>query len=149
MIEDQENTIWPLPKVYFSVAINGIESVFQEVSGLQNETQETEYRKSNSQLFSTIQMPGMTKVGNIVLKRGVFSNTKVFEEWYSQVKMNSTERGPVVIKLIDETGNPTMSWTLKNALPIKIIGTDSDSDGSEINVELIEFTHEVLTVSNV
>lgn len=42
----------------------------------------------------------------------------------------------------------TMIWTLENAWPSKIEGTDLKSDGNEIAVETIEIVHEKLTVAN-
>ena len=61
--------------------------------------------------------------------------------------MNTIERQNVVIKLLDETGNPVMTWTLNNAWPTKISATDLKSDGNEIAVESLEIMHEGLTIS--
>jgi phage tail-like protein len=54
----------------------------------------------------------------------------------------------VVISLLDEAGKPTMVWTLSNAWPTKITGTDLKSDGNEVAVETIEIAHEGLTIAN-
>lgn len=62
--------------------------------------------------------------------------------------MNTIERKTVVISLLDEGGNPTMVWTLNNAWPTKITGTDMKSDGNEVAVETIEVAHEGLTIAN-
>ena len=42
----------------------------------------------------------------------------------------------------------TMSWTLSNAWPTKITGTDLKSDANEVAVETIELAHEGLTIAN-
>ncbi len=145
--EKQDNN-WPLPKFYFSVNIDGKDYAFQEVSGLETETQIIEYRHSNSKQFSTIKMPGINKVGNVTLKKGVFVKDNNYWTWYSAIKMNTIKRVTVVVKLLDESGNPTMTWTLQNAWPTKIQGTDLKSDGNEVAVETIEFAHEGLVIAN-
>ena|ERR1700741_534256 len=148
MAGEAQNNVWPLPKFYFSVNIDGKEYPFQEVTGLETETQAIEYRHGNSKQFSTIKMPGIAKFGNITLKKGVFVHDNNFWAWYSKIKMNTIKRITVIIKLLDESGNPTMTWTLQNAWPTKIQGTDLKSDGNEVAVETIEFAHEGLVIAN-
>jgi phage tail-like protein len=148
MAGEVQNNVWPLPKFYFSVTIDGKDYPFQEVTGLETETQAIEYRHGNSKLFSTIKMPGIAKFGNVTLKKGIFVHDNNFWTWYSAIKMNTIKRITVVIKLLDEQGNPTMTWTLQNAWPTKVVGTDMKSDGNEVAVETIEFTHEGLVIAN-
>ena len=147
--EAQGQSIWPLPKFHFSVDIGDQKNLaFQEVSGLDTETQIIEYRAGNSKDFSTVKMPGIKKVGNVTLKKGIFVKDNKFWDWYSQISMNTIKRVPVVIKLLDEKGNPTMVWTLQNAWPTKITGTDLKADGNEVAVETLEIAHEGLTIAN-
>lgn len=145
-----EGNIWPMPKFRFQVDWGTIKQniAFQEVSGLEAETQVIEYRASNSKTFSTIKMPGIAKYGNITMKRGIFVKDNSFWAWYNQIKMNTIKRQTVTIKLLDETGKPTMVWTLKNAWPTKISSTDLKSDGNEVAVDTIEIAHEGLTIAN-
>ncbi|WP_298293093.1 phage tail protein [uncultured Litoreibacter sp.] len=150
MAGEKENAVWPLPKFYFSVDISGVgtDLPFQEVSGLDTETQVIEYRAGNSKNFSTIKMPGIAKVTNVVLKKGIFVKDNKFFDWYSKIKMNTIKRETVTIKLLDESGKPTMTWKLANAWPTKITGTDLKSEGNEVAVETLEMAHEGLTVTN-
>ncbi|PJJ60776.1 MULTISPECIES: phage tail protein [Hymenobacter] len=146
--EAQDNN-WPLPKFYFKVDLGDQTDVpFQEVSGLEVETQVVEYRAGNSPVFSVIKMPGIAKVGNVTLKKGIFAKDNKFWDWYSTIKLNTIKRSTVVIKLLDEGGNPTMVWTLNNAWPVKIQGTDLKSEGNEVAVETLEIACETLTVAN-
>lgn len=147
--EAQDTSVWPLPKFHFSVDIGDQQDLaFQEVSGLDTETQIIEYRAGNSGQFSTVKMPGIKKVGNVTLKKGIFVKDNKFWAWYSQIEMNTIKRVPVVIKLLDEKGNATMVWTLTNAWPTKITGTDLKSDGNEVAVETLEIAHEGLEIKN-
>ncbi|MFT3795831.1 phage tail protein [Flavobacterium sp.] len=145
-----QGATWPLPKFRFEVDLGTeLKSVaFQEISGLDAEMQIIEYRKSNSPLFSTEKMPGITKYGNVTMKRGVFKSDNTFWDWQAQISMNTIKRRVIVIRLLDEKGKVTMQWTLNNAWPTKITGTDLKSDGNEVAVDTIEIAHEQLTVTN-
>lgn len=152
MAEDgsAQGAVWPLPKFYFKVNLGSQDNTasFQEVSGLDTEAQIIEYRHGDSKTFSTIKMPGIVKVGNVTFKKGVFVKDNNFWKWYDAIKMNTIKRETVVIQLLDQTGAPTMTWTLLNAWPTKITGTDLKSDGNEVAVETLELAHEGLTIAN-
>jgi phage tail-like protein len=146
----KEDSVWPMPKFRFEVdlgtELKGV--AFQEVSGMDVENQIIEYRKSNSPLFSTEKMPGITKYGNITMKRGIFVNDNTFWNWHAEITMNTIKRRTVLIKLLDEQGKETMLWTLNNAWPTKITSTDLKSDGNEVAVDTIEIAHEQLIIKN-
>ena len=150
MAGDAQDAVWPLPKFYFKVTLGSQDNTtsFQEVSGLDTETQPIEYRHGDNKLFSTIKMPGISKSGNVTLKKGIFVNDNNFWKWYDAIEMNLIKRETVVIELLDEKGGTTMSWTLANAWPTKITGTDMKSDANEVAVETIELAHEGLTIAN-
>ncbi|MCK9200407.1 MAG: phage tail protein [Gallionella sp.] len=144
----QSATVWPMPKFYFQVKWDANVMSFQEVSGLDIQSEEIKYRHGDSPQFSVIKMPGMKKFGNITMKKGIFKGDNKFWDWLNQIKMNTIKRVPVTISLLDEAGAPTMVWTLANAWPTKITGTDLKSEGNEVAVESIEIVHEGLTISN-
>ena len=144
----QSTTVWPLPKFYFQVKWDSAVLSFEEVSGLDVEAQPIEYRHGDSPVFSAIKMPGLKKYGNVTMKKGVFKSDNKFWEWFNQIKMNTVKRVPVTISLLDEEGKPTMVWTLTNAWPSKITGTDLKAEGNEVAVETIEVVHEGLTIQN-
>ena len=144
----QSTTVWPLPKFYFQVKWDSEVMSFQEVSGLDIEAQPIEYRHGDSPEFSTISMPGIKKSSNVTMKKGVFKSDNKFWDWFKQIKMNTVKRVPVTISLLDEAGAPTMVWTLANAWPTKITGTDLKADGNEVAIETIEIAHEGITIDN-
>ena len=144
----QSTTVWPLPKFYFQVKWDSQVMSFQEISGLDVQSEEIKYRHGDSPEFSVIKMPGMKKVGNVTMKKGTFKSDNKFWDWFNQIKMNTIKRLPVTISLLDETGAPTMVWTLTNAWPTKITGTDLKAEGNEVAIETIEIVHEGLTIAN-
>ncbi len=149
MSEEAQDNIWSQPKFYFMVDWGSTTNIpFQEVSGLEIASESIEYRHGSSPVFSKINMPGIVKNGNITMKKGVFANDNSFWDWYQKIKMNTIERQNIVIKLLDEVGNPTMTWSLSNAWPTKISSTDLKSEGNEVAIESIEIAHEGLTITN-
>ena len=145
----KQNNLWPMPKFRFSVDWGSQTDIaFQEVSGLETESQIIEYRASNSKAYSPIKMPGIAKYGKVTMKRGIFVADNRFWDWYKQINMNTIERQTVTIKLLDEKGTPVMTWTLKNAWPTKITATDLKSDANEVAIDTIEIAHEGLTIQN-
>ena len=144
----QSTSVWPLPKFYFQVKWDSEVMSFQEVSGLDVEAQVIEYRAGDNPVFSATKMPGLKKSGNVTMKKGVYKSDNKFWAWFSQIKMNTIKRLPITISLLDEAGGTTMVWTLTNAWPTKITGTDLKSDGNEVAIETIEIVHEGITIDN-
>ena len=141
--------IWPLPSFSFQVTWGSQSKIpFQEVSGLDTETQVIEYRHSNAPMYSTIKMPGSQKFGNVTLRRGVFVKDNSFWQWYSQITMNTMARSDVVVQLLDQKGSPTMTWTLRNAWPTKISAPTLQADGNQAAIESLEVAHQGLVISN-
>jgi phage tail-like protein len=142
----QGATAWPMPKFFFRVQWGSQLLSFQEVSGLETEAQAIEYRHGDSKQFSTTKMPGLKKVGNVTMKKGAFKNDPGSLSWFDKLSAGTAQRVAVTISLLDESGSPTMVWTLTNAWPTKITGTDLKSDGNEVAVETIEVAHEGVSV---
>ncbi|MDE1460666.1 phage tail protein [Spartinivicinus poritis] len=140
--------MWPLPKFYFEVKWDSDVMSFQEVSGLDVEAQPIEYRAGDSPVHSVVNMPGLKKYGNITMKKGVFIKDNKFWDWFNQIKLNTIKRIPLTISLLDESGSPTMVWTVKDAWPTKISGTDLKAEGNEVAVESIEIAHAGITIAN-
>ena len=144
----QSTTDWPIPKFRFEVKWDSNVMSFQEVSGLDIEAQAIEYRHGDSPSFSSIKMPGLKKFSDVTMKKGVMKSDNKLWDWFNEIKMNTIKRIPVTISLLDEEGSPTMVWTLTNAFPLKISGTDLKSTGNEVAVETIVIAHEGLTIAN-
>jgi len=139
--------LWPLPQFHFRVQWGTDTMSFQEVSGLDVETQPIEYRHGDGPEFSAIGMPGIKKAGKIIMKRGVFDSSGNIRNWLERIETNAIERKAATITLIDESGAPAMRWTLANAWPTKVTGTKPRPEGSEVAIESIEFAHEGLTIA--
>ncbi|WP_300038608.1 phage tail protein [uncultured Roseobacter sp.] len=144
----QTNAVWPLPKFHFQVKWDDTELAFQEVSGLDIESEVLEYRAGNNPVFSKIKMPGMIKSGNITMKKGVFIQDNAIWDWFAEIQMNVIKRKAITISLLDETQAPTMVWKVQNAFPVKVTSTDLKAEGNEVAVESIEIAHEGFVIEN-
>ncbi len=146
---EQSTTTWPLASFRFEVTIGApvtLKGTFQEVSGLNSETQAIEYRHGKSPQFSTVKMPGIRKVENVTLKKGIFQDDKGFWAWRDSITQNPIKRQTVVIELLDEAGATTFKWTLSNAFPTKFTLSDL-KEGSGVAVETIEIAFETLVMN--
>jgi phage tail-like protein len=139
----EQDQFWPMPKFYFSVDIDDLTDLsFLEISGLEVEADNISYRHGNDPSFGTIQMPGVKKSGNLILKKGVFANEDLYQSLISKIALNTYKRMTVVIRLLDENAEPRITWQINNAFPLKYSSTDMNSESSEAAIESIEFSHQ-------
>jgi phage tail-like protein len=131
--------VWPSLKFYFRADFGGgLTASFQEVSGLETEAAPIEYRHGNSPVFAPIKLPGLGKVGDVTLRKGIFVNDTKFWTWYDEIKLNTIGKRTMTVSLLDEAGAVKLLWTLTNARPTKLVTTDLKDDSSEVAVEAIE-----------
>jgi len=138
----EQDKFWPLPKFYFSVDIGDQTDLpFQEISGLDTGAEVIEYRHGNSPVHSVIKMPGLGTGSDITMKKGVFTGDNNFHEWIAKIRLNTYERLTIVIRLLDETGSPKITWTCTSAFPKQVTSTDLNSQSSEAAIETIVFSY--------
>jgi phage tail-like protein len=140
---------FPLPKFFFEVEIGGAVIPFQEVSGLDQEADVLEYRHGDAKDFVTQKRLGMVKTSTISMKKGIFSDDtdlndlfkKIYDKdaYFSQV--DAPDLLQITVKLKDEKEKDVVVWKIKNAVPIKFVGTDLKSDANEVAIEQIDFVH--------
>lgn len=139
---------YPLPVFHFQVEWGGTTIGFSEVSGLTVEVQPIEYRDGASPQYSVVKMPGIPKFTNITLKRGIVAADNEFFAWLNTTKLNTVERRDLIISLLNEEHEPTMSWKIVNAFPVKVEGPSLKSTGNEVAIETLELAHEGLIMQN-
>lgn len=145
---DDTKTPYPLVKFYFVVEGVGARVGFTEVTGLDMQVEAIEYREGNSKEYSKIKMPGMHKFSNITLKRGSVGGDKEFYAWINTITLNQVERRDIIIKLLNDKGDPVFTWKVNRAFPVKVQASDLKADGNEVAIETIELAHEGLNIVN-
>lgn len=138
-----------LNRYNFTAEWGGARIGFSEISGLDIEIEAVSVRDGSSPVDSGRKIPGIRKFSNITLKRGIIKGDNDFFNWINSKSNGNIERRNIVIKLLDEAHNPIFVWQAKNAFPVKYIGPVLISDDSEVALEILELTHEGLTVSSV
>ena len=141
MTDAAQDDASPPPQVYFTLTGIPGNPVFQEVSGIETETQIIEYRASNNAVFSTIKMPGLVKAGNITLMNGVLDADQAVWTWYNSIKMNTITRSNYVISMMTQAGELVGKWQIIGAYPVKISGPVMKADGRELTIQRIEIAH--------
>jgi phage tail-like protein len=139
---------YPLSKFHYSVDWGGTRIGFTEVSGLMIENDVIEYREGSSPEYHTIKMPGLRKFGTITLKRGMFKSDNDFYNWFNTIAASTVVRRDITISLLDETLAPVVVWKVQNAWPFKVVYPELKATASEVAVEVLELTHEGLTIQN-
>ncbi|WP_309641278.1 phage tail protein [Flavobacterium sp.] len=140
------NIDFPLPKFHFSVAWGGTKIAFTEVSGLNKEMDVIEHRVGSSPQFFKQKNPGLAKVGNITMKRGVFVGDNEFFQWYNTVAQNTVEKRTVTISLLDENQQPRVVWTVHDCFIVSLKCSDLKSDANEAAIDTVELANHGFTI---
>jgi len=116
-------------------------AVFSDVSGLQMETEIFEFVEGGNNGF-VHRLPGLTKAGNITLKRGITRDNELFK-WYSKIAMGIMDLRTVEIDVYatDKDNSRIITWSLQNAFPVKWSGPQFAANGLSVAVESIELAH--------
>jgi len=140
---------FPLPKFHFSVEWGGTKIGFQEVSGLNKEMEILEYREGSSPEYFKTKMPGMRKLSDITLKRGVFLGDNEFYEWYNTVTLNKVEKRDITISLLNEDHEPTLVWKVKDCFITSLKCTDLKSEENANAIDTVTIANHGFTLEHV
>jgi len=136
----------PFATFKFHVEVGSIiEAAFSECSGLEMSTDVFEYREGGENQF-VHKFPGLTRVSNVVLKRGFVTSNELFD-WYKKMEDcvrigKKFDLRQVTITLYSHAEQGTIArWTLDRAFPVKWSGPHLKSDEAAVAVETLEIAH--------
>lgn len=143
MAEDTYTTTEdPYGKYNFEVEVDGSTVAgFAEVSGLTMELETVQYQEGgvNDHVH---QLPGQFAHANLVLQRGLTTDTS-FWAWIQEVMSGNVTRKNIVVKIKDSfKGSNEWGWEFKNAYPTKWAGPDLASNERGMAIESIELAYE-------
>jgi phage tail-like protein len=134
----------------FQVKFGGDENAlgvggFSDVSGLTTDITIAEYRNGNDKVNHVRKVPGIYKVGDVTLKRGVI-NSEALWVWITQTRTSGIGgQRDVTITLLDEAMAPVQVWTLRRCVPMKYTGpTLAGKGGGDVAVEELVLSAEDL-----
>ena len=132
----------PLAAFNFLVEIDNVaEATFSEVTGLEVEVAAIEYRSGADKLLTVRKLPGLAKYTNIVLKRGVTADLRLWQ-WIKGVLDGNAQRANVNITLLNNQRLPVVKWHVREAWPCKYEGPDLNAKGNDVAIETLELCHE-------
>jgi phage tail-like protein len=130
----------------FAVELDGITRAgFRECSGLENSQNAGEYREGTDRNLSVRKIPGLVTHGNITLSRGVTNDSKLWE-WREKALKGSVERHDISITLLDDLGQPKITWNLYECWPTSWTGPSFNATSDEIAVEQLVLSCERVEV---
>jgi phage tail-like protein len=120
---------------------------FSDVSGIGNEMTISEYRNGNDKENHVRKIPGVHKVTDVTLKRGIV-NSKSLWEWIKQTRTDGpAAQRSVSIVLLDEARTVVQSWVLQGVVPMKYTGpTLAAKGGGDVALEEIVLSAEGLEI---
>ena len=124
-----------------------VKAGFQEVSGLNVEVTQAEYRNGNEKANHVRKVSGMYKVGDITLKRGLIGALNLYEWIDTTRKGDKKSMRAVTITLQDEAHQgAVMTWRLARARPIRYNGPSlNGKGGTDVGIEELVLSCEDLT----
>lgn len=133
----------PYRNFRFKVEIQGIKVAgFAEATIPDTTTDSVDYREGTDLPYQR-KLSGLTKYGNITLKKGLADSTELYE-WRKKIEDSgaSGARKSISLVLIDEEGNDKCRWDIIEAWPTKYSSSGFDAKGNAVMIETLELVHE-------
>jgi phage tail-like protein len=112
-------------------------AAFSDVTGLQSDGDVADYRTGMDIPLTNRKLPGLRKFGPIGLKRGMVSDTTLWD-WYRNIATGKKDRRNGSVILMDEERNDVLRWNFESAWPNKISASDLKAAGNEVAIESME-----------
>src|SRR6266545_6544010 len=133
----------PLRNFRFRLEIDGLQTAgFSEVAIAATTTDVIDYREGTDPPHVR-KLSGLTKYGNVTLKRGVTTSLELFN-WHQQIVSGQlvNNRKRVVIVVQDEAGADMARYVITDAWPIKYDPGDLNAKGNDVFIETLELVNE-------
>ena len=125
----------PYKNFKFRVEIDNLTSAgFSECSGLESEVGCIEYREGGDHI--TRKLPGLHKVGDITLKRGVTKSAELYD-WHKNIVNGVSDRRNGSIILLDDDGSDAVRWKFWDGFPRKYEGPSFNAKGNDVAIEAL------------
>ncbi|MFF0739591.1 phage tail protein [Streptomyces sp. NPDC004111] len=132
----------PFTGFNFRISMDGLtRAAFQECTGLSSAIDLIEYREGGATHPS--KLAGLTKYGNVVLRRGVTDDRELYD-WHLAAVNGDISRRNGSIVVLDRKGGEAARWNFFGAWPQRWEGPALNSETSGIAVETLELAVERL-----
>ena len=134
-------------RVKFGISGNTADARFQSVSGLSVEYDYENFREGGENRFEQ-KLPVRTKYGDMVLKRGMLTNSEVVNWCNRAFRDRQFEPSDITVILLNEKGEPLKTWKVAHAIPKKWMVSDLNSMENAIVIETLELTYQYFTMQD-
>jgi phage tail-like protein len=132
-------------KVDFEISKNTDDARFQTVSGLSVEYDYENFKEGGENRFEH-KLPVRTKYADMVLKRGMLTNSEVIKWCLAAFRDRQFRPANVNVILMNEKGDPLRTWNVVRAIPKKWLVSDFNANESSVVIETLELTYRYFTI---
>jgi len=131
--------------VEFGISQNKNDVRFQSVSGLSVEYDMEEYKEGGENRF-THKLPVRTKYADMVLKRGMLTDSEVIQWFFNAFRDREFVPTDVNVILMNEQSEPLRTWKVAHAIPKKWLMSDLNANDNAIVIETLELSYRYFTI---
>jgi phage tail-like protein len=132
-------------KVEFSISQDKSDVRFQTVSGLSVEYDVEEYKEGGENRF-THKLPVRTKYADLVLKRGMLTDSQVIEWCLNAFRDREFKPADINVILMNEKSEPLRTWKVAQAIPKKWLVSDLNANENSVVIETLELIYRYFTI---
>ena len=132
-------------KVEFGISKDRNDVRFQTASGLSVEYDMEEYKEGGENRF-THKLPVRTKYADLVLKRGMVTDSSVIKWCLDAFRERVFVPSDVNVILMNEKAEPLRTWKVAHAIPKKWLVSDLNANENSLVIETIELTYRYFTI---
>lgn len=129
---------YPLPAYNYKVRIGSRTYGFSRVSGLNIQYEAISYKHGLSWLEGNEEVVGQIHPITIVLEKGMAVKGGELLEWISGTGFKGFKKRDVFIDLCDESGVAVITWSLRNAFPVRLEASPFSAGENEVVIEMLE-----------
>ena len=101
---------------------------------------EVAYRSGGSKSNESQKQPGLARYTHLVLSRGMTADLAVWTWWEAGRNGDPGVDRDVVVRLLDDTHQPRLTWRFRNAFPVVYRVSPLDAAAGDVVVETVELT---------
>ncbi|MGB1204926.1 MAG: phage tail protein [Chitinophagales bacterium] len=135
---------YPIPSTGFLFNVNfgfsEMDTRFQEVSGLTVSLEVEEFKEAGENRF-VHRLPVRTKYENLILKRGLLTDSKIIDWCKKAVDDFEFELRDITIQLLNSEKQIVAVWNVTNAYPLKWSISGINAMQSEFVIETLELAY--------
>lgn len=136
----------PHPAHHFSVESGMTRVGFTRVQLPRLERELIRYREGSDPEETVRLLPGLLRVGDCLLERGVVPADNEFFAWLNTAQVGTVERRDLVVSLLDAQHQPAMRWRLRRCFPVALEWSALDAQHSQVLIETLRVAVESMDV---